>query len=746
MLSKSWRNRLCKSILVLGLSFNPGIFAQNLQEQTWNFENVEIETIINKISEQTGKNFVVDPRVQGKVTLISHKPINADEAYEVFLSILQVYGFSAVESGQVIKIMPRNEALQSNTPFVQRTPQTDALVTKVIPLSYISAQELYPTLKPLIPNTSYMTANVSSNHLIITDIASNVEKIEKIVRQMDRSSSNSLTNIPVHHASAVALAETLNNMIQQKRGAQSLPIAVGADERTNTLLLAGGSRDLHDYIRDVVSQLDIRSDTTTNSEVIYLRYLQASDAALIVANFIEEALKSSKEQVLHKEIEETGQATTTTMTTAPITGPKGNYDNGFINKHLQALKNYGVNEGAQGSLYQENENAPKSGVINRFVQWEETTNAIIVKAPPELMRSVKNIIAKLDIKRPQILIEVIIAEVNLDRLQDFGVEWQAGGGDVQVGTRFFGALNGGIVGGFNNTASVPLLGSGLSVGIFRHGTIQALLRALSTDTTANIVSTPTLVTLDNQIAMIKVGQKVPFAIGQTNNENVGGNPFTSYDREEVGLSLTIRPQITEPDELKLEIESILSNIVPGSANPDTGNNPTTSERTLVTNVMVQDSRILVLGGLTQDTWQKTRSKLPFLGNVPLLRFFAGRENKELVKTNLMIFLKPTILYDQCRTAMVTSSKYNRMRLQEYMFNDALERPFPDEPPMLKNEFSKGPDVDPQVVLPLPFEEPRDIFYPERNKRFFCSKSKKQPQRQALPPELYASKSSLSREW
>lgn len=360
------------------------------------------------------------------------------------------------------------------------------------------------------------------------------------------------------------------------------------------------------------------------------------------------------------------------------------------------------------------EGKPKSGIINQFVQWEESNNALIVRAKPDLMRSIKSIIAKLDIRRPQVLIEVILAEVNLEKSQSYGIEWSPSPkASVKFGTRFPTATTANsIVGGFADGV-VGTLGRGLSVGVFRHGSLRTLMQLLATDSNANILSTPTLVTLDNQPALIKVGEKVPFAIGQTNNDDIGGNPFTSFDREEVGLSLTIKPQISPSGEIRLQIENILSNIIPNSENQNTGGNPRTSERTIITNVMVKDGKILVLGGLIQDSWQKVRDKVPIVGDMPIFGNLFKKMSQQYVKKNLLIFLRPKIIYHNDQGIKISTDKYEQMRKHQILSYSKGNPPFTDEPviaPALgMNDFYYNDENNKvyyptNVILPLPFDK------------------------------------------
>lgn len=674
-------------------------------KELWNFDSADIETVVKRVSEETGKNFVLDPRVQGKVTIISQHALNPKEVYEVFLSVLRILGFKAIDADNVIKIIPQEGANNDNGSVTNKISRNnDEQIIKVISLKYVSATEMLAMVREMIPRTSHMFALTATNSIIIADTQSNILKIEKIVQQIDTNVSQTVEVISLHHASASDVVTTLTNLLRDKGGSKTSPIAFAPDDRTNSILVSGGSKELRRYTASVIRKLDSKSNNNANSEVIYLQYVQARDIAPIVAAYLEEALRTSDEAKTQKEGKETAASAIATASSAPPTI-------GFNPNHLRALQENSITGGAQGTLFADNEKQAQSGIVNRFVQWEQSTNAIIVKAPPTIMRALKSVIAKLDIKRPQVLIEVIIAEVNLDRVEEFGVEWNASpDASVKFATRFFPQT--GIIGSLNGALPSSLALGGMTVGVFRHGDLRAIAKLLSTNASANLLSTPTLVTLDNQTALIKVGEKVPFAIGQTNNQDTNGNPFTSYDREEVGLSLTIKPQIVNNGEIRLQIENILSNVIPDSANIGTGGNPRTSERTVVTNVLVQDGKILVLGGLIQDAWQEVKSQVPFLGSVPGVGELFKRTNKQLVKKNLMIFLRPTIICDDIKGVRLSTSKYDQTRLAELESYDVLHHPFIDEPvtaPVLAEEdyYPREAPLNPmnqiEVVLPPPFQ-------------------------------------------
>lgn len=713
-----FNNRLLRQWITLWLTVYILSFSFALKAQTqngtndreiWNFQNVDIATVVKRVSEETGKNFILDPRVQGQVTIISQQAMTPEEVYQVFLSVLRVHGFKAIEANKVIKILPNDGVTADTGKIVTRVGgNADQQIVKIIGLKFISPNEIIAAIRNMVPNTSKIASTGSTNYLIIADTAANVSKVEQLIAQIDHKSTQGVEIISIRYAVAKDMVQTLNNVLKSKADPKGSLLNLASDDRTNRILISGGTPELRAYIKDVALKLDTPMDSDANSEVIYLKYVQASNIAPIVAAFLEEAISTHTEE----KVRDAAGKESVTTTVTNVTNPQQPQ---LYPNHLRALKENSMNAGDQGSLFAANENQPKSGIINRYVQWEGTTNALIIKAPPTIMHAIRTMVSKLDIRRPQVLIEVIIAEVGLDRLERLGVEWnRSPNASVKFGTRFFNnevnpdGTVGGIIGNFAG-GNVAELASGMTVGIFRHGDLRAIIRALANDTSSNILSTPTLVTLDNQTALIKVGQKVPFAIGQTNNQNVGGNPFTSFDREEVGLSLTIRPQIINEREIKLQIENILSNVIAGSANANTGGNPTTSERTIVTNVLVHESKILVLGGLIQDEWQAQKSAVPFLSKIPLVGALFRRDEKQLIKKNLMIFLRPKIIFDDQRGVDISTSRYEDARQTQLRSYDALDQYFIDEPvtaaPLSESEMVVGvvpPDPCPDVILPSPF--------------------------------------------
>ena len=686
------------------------------QERIWNLNNADIRTLIQQVSTETGKNFVIDPRVQAKVSMVSARPLSPDELYQTFLALLQLHGYSAVEEGKVVKIIPIADARFSSTKFIKPGQNNlgEEFITKVLHVDSISGHELEATLKSMVSRNAYVSVYGPTNDIIIADSADNVARIEKMIRQIDRPAQSGTQIIRLKYASAAEVARTLQDLEGNKNEYKANPVTLAVDERTNSLLISGGeSRRLQ--LNSLVARLDVRSHNNNNTQVIYLKYIRAQDIAPIIASLIENYVAQNITEAqsmqggtaggagrgneINRQQPNFNAGNSSLMRSRP-TDSSGGGSSGMGGSSSMSGGSSGSSGSSLSSHFDQNknftlpnDNRQRSGSASGAVQWEETTNSIIVKAPPALMRTVYSIISKLDIRRPQVLVEAVIAEVSIDRAQELGVEWESGG-TQPFSTRFNSISGLSTIGGALQTGTVTV-GEGLTVGFFKGTNIRALVRALAGDSTNNILATPNIVTLDNEVATIKVGQLVPFAIAQTNNQNTGGNPLTSYDREEVGLSLTIRPQITNSGAIRMSIEHILSSLVAGSSASNPGGNPTTTERVISTNVLVDHTHILVLGGLIQKQWSDTVDKIPVIGDLPLIGELFRSRHKELVKTNLMIFLKPVILRDADESFAISNEKYSSIRAQQLDTDRESDRPFRNQTPVADN-------IDAPKLLPPPF--------------------------------------------
>jgi len=589
---------------------------------TPNYKDADLRQIIEAVSEVTGRNFIIDPRVKAQVTMLSSTPMSPEAFYEAFLSILEVHGYVAVPSGDLIKILPDANARQVPGIDLPSGPVGggDELVTQVIQVQNVGAAQLVPILRPLIPQYGHLAAHPASNMLIISDRAANVDRMVKIVRRIDLAGDEEIEVIRLEHASAgdvVRVVTTLTQSANRAEGGTST-LGIVADERTNSVLLSG-DRASRLRLRALITHLDTPLEQGGNTQVIYLNYADAEDLA--------SRLSDQASQI-------TGQA--------------------------QA--------GQQGAP---TGSARRDGIT---IWADPATNALVVTAPPEAMRVLKSVISQLDIRRAQVLVEAVVAEVSYNRAAELGVSWVidgSQGGNIVGLTKFSSALNvtdiGGAVLSGDDSAigqAAQLIPNGATIGIgdFEGSTrFAAILRALLGDASTNVLATPSIITLDNEEAELSVGQQVPFITGQFTNTGAAQgsvNPFQTIQREDVGLKLKVTPQINEGDALILEIQlenSTLQGSTQGAVDL------ITNERTITQKVLVENGQVLVMGGLVDDQIVEVDEKVPFLGNIPLVGNLFKSQSSTVSKRTLMVFLRPVILRDGKTASNVTNAKYKLMR-------------------------------------------------------------------------------------
>ena len=601
-------------------------------EITLNLKDADIRALISTVSKFTGKNFIIDPRVKAKITVVSAETLTPEEVYEVFLSILQVHGYAAVPTGSVIKIVPEVNAKQGPLPMRPTSGREpgDELITRIISLDHVPAAQLVPILRPLVPQQGHLAAYNPTNTLIITDHAGNIQRLMKIIAGVDRAESDELEVIPLKHASAPELVRIVNSLYPQTAKDQANKINLAADERTNSILMSG-ERAIRLKIRTTIMQLDTPlDDGGGNTHVIYLRYAKAENLVTILTGLQEQQKKAASG---------TRTATAAKAATAARAGGAS-----FI-------------------------------ADNAIIQADEETNALIITADPNTLLSLKSVIRQLDIRRAQVHIEAIIAEISTNRDKEIGVGAVVDGTESSESTFPAGISNlvglGELIAAAAGSEEAALgvlqnLGSGLTLGVggensagVRYGLI---LRALQSDSAANILSTPSIVTLDNEEAEIVVAQNLPFITGQFTG--VGSldpqNPFQTIERQDVGLTLKVTPQINEGDTIKLDLEQEVSDVITITENAG----PVTRKRSIKTSVLVDDGGILVLGGLIEEVIDDTRSKVPLLGDIPIIKHLFTSRASTKRKQNLMVFLKPSILRDFTDAAYVTNEKYNYLRAEQ----------------------------------------------------------------------------------
>jgi general secretion pathway protein D len=657
---------------------NPPPAANPPGTHTLNLQEADMAALIKTVSDITGKNFIVGPNVQGKVTVVSAKPMKPDEIYDVFLSVLRVHGYAAIPTGSMIKIVPEAMAQQDGSGGLNGTHghEPDELVTQIVPVKHISANELVPILRALMPQGAQLIAHPGSNSLVISDRAGNVARVVSIIERIDTVSDSGVEVIPLQHASAAEVARTLTQLGGDNKTAEAMGDApkVFADERTNSILLSGGKSGRL-RLRALVTHLDTPITDGGETQVVYLNYASAKDMVPILQGVA--ATLTGDAQA--------GKAAAAAAGSAPA--------------------------GASGS----------SGSSTATIQAHEGDNALVISAPPAVFRSLASVIRQLDIRRAQVLIEAVIAEVSDETANELGIQWQLpfkNGKDLSHsvigGTNFTGNTPGNNI--FSAAANPTGVGNGFNLG-YINGTVSvaghqifqlgALVTALRSNGKNNILSTPSVMTLDNQEAMIKVAQEVPFLTGSYTTNTGGsntttaagsnsggiGNPFQTIQRKDVGLTLTVTPHINSGDSVRLDLHQEVSNLLP----PVQGAvDLVTNKREVKTTVLIKDDSLLVLGGLISDNVKDSVQKVPGLGEIPLIGNLFRYRSNDHQKQDLMVFLHPRILKDATTEAAVSQEKYNFLRTEQLQMRENRETITPrSQQPMLPevHDFLASPALD-----------------------------------------------------
>ncbi len=624
---------------------------------TPNYKDADLSQIIQAVAEVTGKNFIIDPRVNAKVTMLSATPMSPAAFYEAFLAVLQVYGYVAVPAGKVIKIIPNTDARQvpANDLPSDVSSTSDEIVTQIITMKNISAAQLVPLLRPLIPQYGHLAAYPSGNMLIISDRASNVSRIVRIVARMDESGDEPIEVIGLHNASAADVVRIVNSL-NQGQGAEGAGAAVKvvADERTNSILLTG-EKSQRLRLKALILNMDTPLATGGDTQVRYLRY---ADAEKIADKLKGQATASAKAQG--------------GPPTAGATGGTPNVD------------------------------------ASVTIWADIATNALIITAPPKIMRSLMAVIDKLDIRRAQVQVEALIVEIDVNKSSNLGVQWilygqgnnytpaavsnfptSSGAGIVNLAAA---ALSGGATSAAGASTVASAIGTGATLAVGRYnansGTnFAAIVQALRSDGSSNIISTPSLITMNNEEAEVKVTQEIPLITGSYSSSTASTNgttsPFTTIQREEVGTILKVTPHINEGNSVQLKIEQEDSS--PGAKLTNSAD-ISTNKRSIKTTVLIEDGGIIVLGGLMSDTVSESQDRVPVLGAIPLLGNLFKSRSGSRQKKNLLVFIRPKILRDAEATESTSEAKYNEVRQHQKNLNNGHITLLPGEkqpvvPPM-----------------------------------------------------------------
>ncbi|VVC85190.1 type II secretion system secretin GspD [Sideroxydans sp. CL21] len=639
-----------------------------------NFVNADIQEVIRAISQISKKNFLVDPRVKGTINIVSATPVSPALGYDILLSALRLQGYAAVESGGVTKIIPEADA-KLHVDSLARG-RGDELVTRVFVLKYESASQLVTVVRPMISPNSVVVAYPSSNALVVTDYASSVHRIEKLIDSIDQPNSDAPIIIPVLHASAVDLAGIINRLMPeasapQTGGDDNQRFVLLADSRSNSLLLRSDNPGRIARVKDLVAKMDSESNSPGNIHVVTLKNSDATKLAQTLRSVMSGDTSSPSSS-------SSSSSSTTQSSTQPTSS-----------------------------------SAPSGGGI---IQADAASNTLIITASEPVYNNLRAVIERLDVRRPQVFVEALIVEVTADKASELGIQWQtlsgvnSSGSNVIGGTNFgsnnniigastniMGVGNGLNVGVVSGTTTLPGIGTVLNLGVLAH--------ALANDTNANILSAPNLMTLDNEEAKIVVGQNVPFITGSYAQTGAvaTATPFQTIDRKDVGLTLKIKPQIMQGGSVKLLVSQEVSSVVASTSSAVSG--PTTNKRSIDTTVIVDENQIVVLGGLIQDSVNQTASKIPVLGDIPFLGALFRYETREQVKTNLMVFIRPYIMYQSDSYKKVTAENYDKasnareaLRMPDSMVmqNDDKDKALPPLSPEDRGPAASAPVATPRL--------------------------------------------------
>ena len=653
---------------------------------TLNFSNADIEGVLKAVSEITGRNFLVDPRVKGTVNIVSARPVPRAQVYDLLLSALRMQGFATIDDRNLVRVVPEADARLLSTRTVDAGERArdpgDAIVTRVFSLSHEAAAQLLPVLRPLISPNNAIAALPGSNALVVTDYASNMQRVERIIERVDRPAGGSdPVVIPLRHVSAVDLAQTITRLFSEPAAAADplQRLVVVPDVRSNTLLVRSGDPARLTRVRNVVASLDAPGRAGGNAHVVYLRNADAVRVA--------ETLRAIYATESPGAPRRAGALADAGLPQATPAGPPGGSGTSPMPAPRPATAPPAAGGGADGVS----------------IQADPATNSVLIVAPDPVYNDLRAILDKLDLRRAQVYVEALIAEVTASRAAEFGVQWQDLGnvGSSAGEARGFGGTNFGgagqnIVGIARNAASV---GRGLNVGVL-HGqvsipglagpvlSINALVRALETDANANILSTPTLLTLDNEEARIVIGQNVPFITGQYALSGAAATPtpFQTIERRDVGLTLRIRPQISAGGAVRLQLYQEVSSVQDAT----NAAGVITNKRAVESNVVVDDGRIVVIGGLIQDTLTDSVERVPLLGELPVIGSLFRYTSRSRVKTNLMVFLRPTLVRDERGAEALSGERY------EYILGEQRAAQPPSRP--LLPDMT-GPQLPPRKPAP-----------------------------------------------
>ncbi len=640
-------------ILLLLVASNKAAVAEGATQL--NLANTDIRTLIGVVSKLTGKNFIIDPRVKGgNVSVITNRELSEDELYDTFLSVLQVHGYAVIETGNITKVVPANIAKQETHPIIDdpKTQPSERLVTRLVPIHNVGSLSIVSALRPLSRNVQ-IQHHAESNSVVMSGRAADLERLAAIIKRMDRSNEKHITVIPIKYADAKKIVQTIEGLSKSGKSGLGGKIVragdkISADERTNSLLVSG-DLSTRQRIQDIVKKLDVPRKAEGRTKVVYLRYAKATDLVNVLQGLSKTSVIANKD----------GKAKTAQRQGSSSGGSTSNVD----------------------------------------IQADDASNSLIITADADVLKNLQRVIKKLDVRRAQVMIETIVAEVSTNLSATLGVQFgfngtgQNGDKSGPILSSTFAGAGGNNLGTLLSTGGTSIApGAVLGIG----GTISGrdfvgLLDALASDGATNILSTPTLVTIDNEEAEIIVGQNIPLITGSFSNTGASSgasNPFQTIQRQDVGLTLRVTPQINEGTSIRLAIFQETSSLAASNAG---ASDLITNKRSITTNVMVEDGEVLVLGGLIEDTFRDTQEKVPVLGNLPVVGGLFRHDQTTKEKQNLMVFIHPVILRDHLTSSVYTNEKYSKIQHRQKSSNILRRGTLKHRAnafPSLKNIFAK----------------------------------------------------------
>jgi len=634
-------------VLLCAIAGTPTAWTQDpsASQATLNFVGADIESVIKAVGHYTRNTFIIDPRVKGTINLVSERPVTKAQALQMLTSALRLQGFAVVRSEGFLKVVPEADAKLQAGPTQPNEVRGDQIATQIFRLNYESANNLVQILRPLISPNNTINVNPGNNSIVITDYADNLKRLGRIISALDSPATGDMDVVPVRHAIATDIALMVNRLLDQGQavpGGDAGRTTVLADARTNSLIIRAPSVARANLAKSLIAKLDQPTAQPGNVHVVYLRNADAvrlaqTLRAVVASDASAQGANQPQQQPAQPQAQQAA-------------AQQGQLGQGALNTQAPPV-------------------ALPTGGPGGFIQADAATNTLIITASESVYRNLRAVIDQLDARRAQVYVESLIVEVSADKAAELGVQWLGLSGDATSRYRVGGGTS--FSTGGNNIVNLAIgngqvaPGPGLTLGVFRqiNGdlTLGAIARALETDAKANILSIPNLITLDNEEARIIVGQNVPFITGQYTTQASGGaagvNPFQTIERRDVGLSLRVRPQISEGGTIKLQIYQETSSI------RDTANTAgiITNKRSIESNVLVDDGQIIVLGGLIEEQLQDGAEKVPGLGDIPVVGNLFKYQTRKNTKTNLMVFLRPTVIRTAEQSNNVVTDRYEYIR-------------------------------------------------------------------------------------